>query len=753
MDLKLQSKLPLPLTVSSSTYSSSVMATPSGPAAGADSTVAVTSNEAGTSATAAAPRREPAAAGPSYASPYVDRKAVQMLPKYDSKEDIESWIGSMRAYFEILGTQPENQAVIMGMNVEPVVRGFLEVQATRAGFPKAALAKWLRTTLVASLEDLLISQYQDPHVAAKAQDPHVAAKARIQLDKVKHSKWNGSMKNLQNYLSKMFATPGLELSVQSCLDVVKGAVPTNFTSRLGRDYIAYTDWLALMKDVVSLEAMDLVSTTGSKKPMGGKRFKGSNRFAVHDLLEAEEEADADGPTLGDDQEQDSDTCGCKVFSKIDLKSGYHQIEVDPADQHKTAFKMRDGLYEFTIMHFGLTNAPATFQSVMDKVLHEQIGRFVVVYLDDILIFSKSMEEHLKNLEEVLAILKKTQLHLNLEKSEFGKNSVIHLGDRLSAAGLEPEATKIEVIRDWPQPANIRELPSFIGLASYYRKFVPRFSIIARPLSRLTSKNVSYSWDAACTEAFQALKEALVSYPVLRIADPKLTFVVTTDASQYGIGAVLQQDDGDGLQQTNVSVKVATSTYMRELYTLRMAGGGCLWLWWLPPLGCIVHSSASDILMSGLVKGLQLVAGAIRENGLMGALKKAKDQGMLGVLLDGNMFNTKTRFGGKLMGTDKDGNKYYEKISDTQFGRHRWVEYSSPMYNASTVPPEWHGWLHHITDQTPDQIASKAHYAEDHKPNLTGQGDEVIYHPKGHAMHPNRRTWSKYEPWQPSQGSL
>ncbi|GBG74144.1 hypothetical protein CBR_g17857 [Chara braunii] len=146
-----------PLTVSSSTSSLSVMATPSRPAAGADSTVVVTSNEAGTSAIAAAPRPEPAAAGPSHASPYVDRKAVQIPSKYDGKEDIESWIGSMRAYFEILGTQAETQAVIMGMNVEPVVRGFLEVQATRAGFQKSALAKWLRSTPVASLEELLIS--------------------------------------------------------------------------------------------------------------------------------------------------------------------------------------------------------------------------------------------------------------------------------------------------------------------------------------------------------------------------------------------------------------------------------------------------------------------------------------------------------------------------------------------------------------------------------------------------------------------
>ncbi|GBG71143.1 hypothetical protein CBR_g8446 [Chara braunii] len=239
-------------------------------------------------------------------------------------------------------------------------------------------------------------------------------------------------------------------------------------------------------------------------------------------------------------------CGYKVFSKIDLKSDYHQIEVDPTDQHKTAFKTRDGLYEFTVMPFGLTNTPTTFQSLMDKVFRNQINRFVVVYLDDILTFNKSMEEHMRHLEEVLQILKDAQLHLNLEKSEFGRDSVIYLGHRLSAAGLEPEATKVEVIRKWPQPANACELHYFLGLTSYYRKFVPKFSIIARPLSILTSKNVSYTWDGESTTTFQALKEALASHLVLRIANLKLTFVVTTNASLYGIGAVLHQDDGDGL---------------------------------------------------------------------------------------------------------------------------------------------------------------------------------------------------------------
>ncbi|GBG78872.1 hypothetical protein CBR_g28587 [Chara braunii] len=238
--------------------------------------------------------------------------------------------------------------------------------------------------------------------------------------------------------------------------------------------------------------------------------------------------------------------GCKVFSKINLKSSYHQIEVDPSDQHKTTFKTRDRLYEFIVMPFDLTNAPATFQCLTDKVLRHQLNRFVVVYLDDILIFSKSMKEHVKHIEEVLQVLKDAQLHLNSE-SEFGRDSVIYLGHRLSAKGLEPEATKVEVIRKWPQPAKVREMCTFLGLASYYRKFVPKFYVIAHPLSRLTSKNIAYAWCEKSETAFQALKEALVSHPVPRIADPNLTFVVTTDASQFGIDAVMQQDDGDGLR--------------------------------------------------------------------------------------------------------------------------------------------------------------------------------------------------------------
>ncbi|GBG42268.1 hypothetical protein CBR_g75688, partial [Chara braunii] len=400
----------------------------------------------------------------------------------------------MRSYFELLGTPQEDRSMIMGTNTEPAVRSFIELQTVTAGYDRIDLTEWLKATPVRTLEDLLITRYRDKHAALKA---------RLKLEALKGQTWRTSTQALEQRLTGLYTTPNLGMTDVSCMDVVMGVAPKEYLSLLGlKDH---TTWRELMTNLVNLEAKDLAGRT--KAPAAG---------------------------------------GCKVFSKIDLKSGYHQIEVDPSDQHKTAFKTRDGLYEFIIMPFGLTNAPATFQCLVDKVLRHQLNMFVVVYLDDILIFSKSMEEHVKHLEEVLQVLKEAQLHLNLEKSEFGRDIVIYLGHRLSANGLEPEATKVEVIRKWPQPANMRELRSFLGLASYSRKFVPKLPVIAHPLSRLTSKNVAYAWCEKCETAFQALKEALVSHPVLHIADPNLTFVVITDASQFGIGAMLQQDDGDGL---------------------------------------------------------------------------------------------------------------------------------------------------------------------------------------------------------------
>ncbi|GBG72657.1 hypothetical protein CBR_g12230 [Chara braunii] len=263
---------------------------------------------------------------------------------------------------------------------------------------------------------------------------------------------------------------------------------------------------------------------------------------------------------------------CKYFSK----SGYHQIEVHPDDQYKTAFRTRYGHYQFIVMPFGLTNVPATFQRCMDDLFRPWLDRFVVVYLDDILVFNRTLQEHQGHLRQVLEKLREANFKINAKKCEWAKTQVLYLGHVLDGDGIKPEDSKIVAIRDWPTPRTLTELRSFLGLANYYRKFVRNFSTIAAPLRRLLKKEAIWQWDRDCMSALKKLKRALMEYPVLKVADPSLPFVVTTDACRYGIGAVLQQDDDNGYRPVEFmsarmpSEKVATSTYERELYALRQA---------------------------------------------------------------------------------------------------------------------------------------------------------------------------------------
>ncbi|GBG91477.1 hypothetical protein CBR_g52433 [Chara braunii] len=268
--------------------------------------------------------------------------------------------------------------------------------------------------------------------------------------------------------------------------------------------------------------------------------------------------------------------GAKYFSKIDLKSGYHQIEVHPDDQYKTAFRTRYGHYEFIVMPFGLTNAPTTFQRCMNDLFRPWLDRFAVVYLDDILVFSPTLEEHRGHLRQVLEKLREANFKINAKKCDWAKTQVLNLGHILDGDGVKPEDSKIAAIRDWPTPRTLTELRSFLGLANYYRKFVRNFSTIVAPLRRLLRKETIWKWDKDCTSAMKKLKQALIEYPVLKVVNLSLPFVVTMDASQYDIGAVLQQDDGNGYRPVEFmyarmpSEKVATSTYERELYALRQA---------------------------------------------------------------------------------------------------------------------------------------------------------------------------------------
>ena len=238
--------------------------------------------------------------------------------------------------------------------------------------------------------------------------------------------------------------------------------------------------------------------------------------------------------------------GAKFFTKIDLRSGYHQIRVHPDDVHKTAFRTRYGHFEFLVLPFGLTNAPATFMHLMHSIFREHLDSFIIIFLDDILVYSGDMETHVTHVRQTLAILREHQLYAKVSKCSFFQHRVEYLGHIVSSEGLSPDPAKVAAVADWKVPTSVTEVRSFLGLAGYYRRFIPQFAKIAAPLTNLTRKNTPFTWSLREGEAFEQLKTVLLHAPVLQLADPERTFVVTTDASDFAIGAVLSQrwDDGE-----------------------------------------------------------------------------------------------------------------------------------------------------------------------------------------------------------------
>ena len=239
--------------------------------------------------------------------------------------------------------------------------------------------------------------------------------------------------------------------------------------------------------------------------------------------------------------------GARVFTKFDLTSGYHQIAVASEGVHKTAFRTRYGHFEFRVMPFGLTNAPATFQRLMNNVLRPYLDKFVVVYLDDILVYSRDLSEHREHLRLVLGLLRQHKLHVKRSKCEFAMERVSYLGHVIDTSGVHMDPAKVDAVQAWPTPRNVKDVRSFVGLAGYYRRFIKGFSAISAPLHELTKQNVAWDWSSAHDRAFEQLKRAMTSAPVLRLPDPALPFDVHVDASGFAVGAVLQQDHGNGMQ--------------------------------------------------------------------------------------------------------------------------------------------------------------------------------------------------------------
>jgi hypothetical protein len=264
------------------------------------------------------------------------------------------------------------------------------------------------------------------------------------------------------------------------------------------------------------------------------------------------------------------------------------------DEWITAFKTKLGLYEWLVMPFGLTNAPSTFMRLMNHVLRSFIGKFVVVYFDDILIYSKTLDDHVLHLREVFIVLKREQLFAKLDKCTFCTDHVVFLGFVVSSKGMQVDEEKVKAIQEWPTPTNAAQVRIFHGLESFYRRFVRDFSTIAAPLTEVMKKNVAFAWGQAQEEAFTEIKGKVVNPPCLALPNFDKPFEVECDASGVGLGAVLMQDRRP-IAYFSEKLSGATlnyPTYDKEMYALIPALE--TWQHYLLPREFVVHTDHESL---------------------------------------------------------------------------------------------------------------------------------------------------------------
>jgi hypothetical protein len=238
--------------------------------------------------------------------------------------------------------------------------------------------------------------------------------------------------------------------------------------------------------------------------------------------------------------------GAKFFTSLDIREGYHKVRMKEGEEWKTAFRTRYGHYEYLVMPFGLTNAPATFQALINDTLREYLDDFVVAYLDDILIYTRTnLQDHIKQVKKVMHKLQEKGLQIKLSKCEFHQTEVNFLGSIISKKGIKMDPKKVKSIQDWPTPRSVKEVQSFLGLANFYRRFIKGFSGIARPLTDLTKKESTFTWINEHAAAFEDLKTRFTTPPILQYFDPEKEITLETDASDKAIGATISQPDDQG----------------------------------------------------------------------------------------------------------------------------------------------------------------------------------------------------------------
>ena len=390
------------------------------------------------------------------------------------------------------------------------------------------------------------------------------------------------LSQIKNLVSEFGDTFALDDSELGCTNVVHHHINTEGHAPIKqmpyRTPVSKRELISEMVDKMVEQgiAKPSVSPWASPVVLVGKR-DGSTRFCVdYRRLNSVTRKDVYPlPRITDILDSVGDA---RFFSTLDLASGYWQVALDPETRDKTAFTTHKGLYEFQRMPFGLCNAPATFQRVMQSVLAGLEWKCCYVYIDDILVASSTFEEHLEHLRAVLLRLRKAGLRLKPKKCKLLQKEVFFLGHILSQEGIKPDPEKTAKVRDFPRPVDLTSLRQFLGLASYYRRFVPSFASVARPLNALMKKNALFEWSGACEDAFCHLKELLVTAPVLSY--PKFErergFILETDASKVGLGAILSQRQDDGTVHPIAYASRSLNTHERNYGISELETLGLVW---------------------------------------------------------------------------------------------------------------------------------------------------------------------------------
>jgi hypothetical protein len=271
------------------------------------------------------------------------------------------------------------------------------------------------------------------------------------------------------------------------------------------------------------------------------------------------------PTVDDMLEE---LYGATYFTKLELRVGYHQVRVNPSDVNKTAFRTHNGHYEYLVMPFGLSNAPSTFQAIINSIFRPYLRKFILVFFYDILVYSPTWNEHLLHVKQTLDTLRQHQFFAKDNKCVFGQQELEYLGHIVTHRGVKVDNSKIAAMVAWPPPTTISELRGFLGLTGYYRKFIQNYGIIARPLTNLLKKG-KFGWNEDADTAFLALKQAMTTTPILAMPNFDDSFTIETDASGDGIGAILsQQGRPIAFMSRGLGVtKQSWSTYAKEMLAI------------------------------------------------------------------------------------------------------------------------------------------------------------------------------------------